>query len=239
MMTAALTTSAFWDDAWSHKLADYLSARPRTGQYMAARLPRRTDGILEVGAGSARDSIYLSRVGYRGVVASDFSPKCIEELGRRFPDRARMFRVADAFALPFPDKSFDVVFHNGLFVNFRDDDDIVRMLKEQVRVARKWIVALVHNGENERLVAEFKRQAKTDPIFDLRFFTRGDVRGIASPFGAVHVEKFGGKWDALANSSVKGIPNPLAPFAKSLPAHLYQLQPWRWAERLACWIRVQ
>jgi ubiquinone/menaquinone biosynthesis C-methylase UbiE len=46
------------------------------------------------------------------------------------------FKKADAFNLPFDDDSFDVCFSQGFFEHFADDD-IRKLLWEQLRVSRK------------------------------------------------------------------------------------------------------
>ena len=46
------------------------------------------------------------------------------------------FKKADAFNLPFDDDSFDVCFSQGFLEHF-SDDDIRKLLREQLRVSRK------------------------------------------------------------------------------------------------------
>jgi ubiquinone/menaquinone biosynthesis C-methylase UbiE len=65
---------------------------------------------------------------------------------------------ADAFSLPFPAQSFDVAFTAGFFEHF-SDDEIGRLLSEQLRVARR-VVFSVPNAAypsrdfgNERLMS--------------------------------------------------------------------------------------
>jgi len=88
--------------------------------------------VLEVGAGSGRDSLELVRRGAR-VFVLDYTPTALALIGRQ-PDGARLQRVcADAFRMPFPDGSFDAIFHQGLLEHFRDP---AALLRENARVLR-------------------------------------------------------------------------------------------------------
>ncbi len=49
------------------------------------------------------------------------------------------FKKADAFNLPFDDDSFDVCFLQGFFKHFADDD-IGKLLGEQLRFSRKVVL---------------------------------------------------------------------------------------------------
>ncbi len=91
---------------------------------------------LEVGAGSGSLSIFLSYLGF-SVVASDKEPEIIEvirENNRRFGGKVREVILADSFRLPYPQDSFDLVFHQGVLEHFADAE-IRQMLLEQLRVA--------------------------------------------------------------------------------------------------------
>ncbi len=88
--------------------------------------------ILEVGAGSGRDSLELVRRGAR-VFVLDYTPTALALIGRQ-QDGTRLQRVcADAFRMPFPDGSFDAIFHQGLLEHFRDP---AALLRENARVLR-------------------------------------------------------------------------------------------------------
>ena len=105
------------------------------GRVLAALLhdfDPRGKRILEVGAGSGRDSLELVRRGAQ-VWVLDYTPTALDLIGRQ-PDGTRLHRVcADAFRMPFPDGSFDAVFHQGLLEHFKDP---AALLRENVRVLR-------------------------------------------------------------------------------------------------------
>jgi SAM-dependent methyltransferase len=90
--------------------------------------------VLEVGAGSGRDTLGLVRAGAHGVVL-DYSPASL--LLVRQQARAQGLTVhlvrADALAMPFRDGAFKVVFHQGLLEHFRDP---MPLLRENARVTQ-------------------------------------------------------------------------------------------------------
>ena len=99
-------------------------------------LPRGST-VLTVCGGSGLDAEFLARRGFR-VVSADISL----EAARRVRERARRFGVeitpvvADAETLPFPDRSFDVVYvHDGLH---HLEDPAVGLL-EMARVAARGV----------------------------------------------------------------------------------------------------
>ena len=113
--------------------------------------------------GSGRDSVYLARQGHQ-VVATDLDGETLVELQKRF----EMTRWPSHPLMPlrssFPTTSFDVVFHNGLWVLFEDDAFIHRLMVEQARVAKRYAVIMVHNALNPTLVKQFKKGAETDEL---------------------------------------------------------------------------
>ncbi len=90
--------------------------------------------ILEVGAGSGRDSFDLSGLGAE-VYTLDYAPsslKLIQNINAE--TRAKTIPVGgDAFALPFDDNTFDLVFHQGLIEHFREEEGIIA---ENARVVK-------------------------------------------------------------------------------------------------------
>lgn len=228
-----------WAGVWARHLDGYLAKPPRTGLWMQAFFGGKAHSFLELGAGSGRDSLYLADQGHQ-VVATDQDAETLAILQARFADRGCTFRPADALALDFPDDSFDVVFHNGLWVLFEDDAQIERMLAEQLRVARKYAVIMVHNALNPTLVDSFVRRASADPIFDIRFFTPDGLRALVEGAGVdparITLRKFGGRFDQLYRRTriKKVVPNLVWPVRHKAVPWLQQLDPWSKVERVAC-----
>ena len=90
--------------------------------------------ILEVGAGTGRDSVYLASLGAL-VYALDYSYQSLKLIKTPYPDRCGIpLPVAgDAFGLPFPSNSVDIIFHQGLLEHYRNPEIL---LQEQRRVLK-------------------------------------------------------------------------------------------------------
>lgn len=99
--------------------------------HVLAQGPVRGRRVLEVGAGSGRDSVALASEGARTYIL-DYSMASLET-ARRVARRhgvAPILVRADALRLPFRDGAFDVIFHQGLLEHFRDP---MPLLRENVR----------------------------------------------------------------------------------------------------------
>jgi len=237
-------TEKFWEKAWIRHIETYLKSIPRAGIFISNYF-KNIDSILEVAGGSCRDSRYLANSNYGlHVVGSDFDEKTLQYLQNRgdFNDKL-VYSKEDAFSLTFKDNSFDLVFHNGFFVLFESDDDIYKMIREQERVSRKFIVFFVHNYENRRQVEQFFKLSKNDDLYKIRFFTRDEIFNIVKNSAIksknIKLLKFGGRGDIFYNRTFKRyIPNIVYPFSKYLIPRLYQLQKWKDTERICCIIEL-
>jgi SAM-dependent methyltransferase len=91
--------------------------------------------VLEVGAGSGRDTLGLIQAGAAGYVL-DYSPASLALVREQAARQGLTVHVvqADALAMPFRDDAFDVVFHQGLLEHFRDPQPLLR---ENARVTRQ------------------------------------------------------------------------------------------------------
>lgn len=92
--------------------------------------------ILEVGAGTGRDSAELARLGAQ-VYVLDFaenSLKIVDALrtSENLQDNLQLVR-GDAFKAPFPDNTFDLVFHQGLAEHFKNS---LPLIQENFRILK-------------------------------------------------------------------------------------------------------
>lgn len=230
-MHEGLVDQGFWEDAWVRHLEQYLSTPPRAGLWLAARFPLAAWRVLELAGGSCRDSRYLAEQGV-AAIGSDFDQKTLDYLARRYPASPLVLQREDASALSLADGAVDLSMHNGFWVLFGDDAKLVQLLREQARVTRRVLVALVHNADNPRVVAAFARKAQADPLYDIRFFRRGELPALVAAAGlrprAVRLEKFGGPVDRLL-----ALPGAAGRAARWAVPRLYRWLPWRWVERVA------
>lgn len=94
--------------------------------------------VLEVGAGTGRDSASIAEQG-GAVCALDYSEEALKLLERSSKSGISIV-CGDARALPFADETFDIVFHQGLLEHFRDPEVL---LAENRRVLKRGGVLLV------------------------------------------------------------------------------------------------
>jgi SAM-dependent methyltransferase len=122
-----------WDEFWASSpgLEDVYANDDRLVRFLLSRIDVKGKRILEVGAGSGRDSLALARAGAR-VFTFDYSDESLRLISSIAGDEMDIV-CGDALALPFAGGSFDVVFHQGLLEHFRTPMDLLR---ENQRVLR-------------------------------------------------------------------------------------------------------
>jgi SAM-dependent methyltransferase len=132
----ASSTIQHWERLWQTPAATRTySAGPRILRELLADGPVRGLLSLEVGGGSARDTLGLAREGARTVVL-DFAPTALELVRRKAAEQGVTVHLvrADAFHMPFREGTFDLVFHQGLLEHFVDG---APLLAENARVTRR------------------------------------------------------------------------------------------------------
>jgi ubiquinone/menaquinone biosynthesis C-methylase UbiE len=84
----------------------------------------------------------------------------------------------DAFNLSYSDKSFDLSFHNGLWVYY-NEEEIDRLLKEQIRVTKHRVITIVHNDHNISFKEYFRTKIETgDDLFNIKFYQVNEIKRI-------------------------------------------------------------
>lgn len=233
-------TRQFWEIAWATHIEQYLSAPPRTGYWLRQRLPLRDRNILEIAGGSCRDSRFLASQGIN-TTGTDFEKRTLDYLECRYKDSPLKLQQADGFSLPFRSDEFCVSFHNGFWVLF-SDSDIRKLAVEQARITRRYMVVLVHNKRNRKLVTAFEKRSKTDELYRIRFFDPNEILDVMRDSGirtkSISIEKFGGVVDGLYSEKITRFIKPVQALMGSLVPRLYSLQPWSKVERVACVIEL-
>ena len=171
----AASSCADWDRKWED-IFDHYQNDLRHAYYIHALLEENEVRVLEMGAGSFRDMAELRR---RGIDCEgmDFSEKAAIMAKSRFPDFSEKIHCMSAFEMGFPDKTFDVSYHNGFWVLF-SDDKIDQLAKEQARITRGRMIATVHNAHNRQFVDYFARKKADDPLYDIRFFEVDEISAL-------------------------------------------------------------
>ena len=235
----------FWEESWCAHLESYLKANPRNGIFIKNLLGNKINSVVEIACGSSRDTIYLAMEGYKST-ATDSDAKTITYLTEKFENVENLnYQTANAFNLPFDDSSFDLVCHNGFFIYFDSNKDLFRLLKEQERVAKKYIWILVHNQLNKKLVSQFEKLSQEDKLYDIRFFTPNELEQLVYDshikLKQMKILKFGssGKLGVdywLFRFPVKNLLS--RKILENIAPKIYQSQAWEQTERVACLIEL-
>lgn len=167
-----LATAQDWDKTWV-QVFDKYQADLRHAFYIRALKKRSEKHVLEIAAGSFRDMAALNRMGV-ACSGADFSSEAVELARQRFPTLAERIHRMDAFKFDFPDKAFDLTYHNGFWGLF-SNEDIYKLAAEQARISGRRMMATVHNAHNLQFKAYFDRVVQADPLFNIRFFHADEI----------------------------------------------------------------
>lgn len=129
----AESTRAHWDRFWEeHEAIDAVYSNEDRLLAELKKLAPAGKVVMEVGAGSGRDSLALAREGAR-VIVLDYSRPSLATVKRLSNELGVevLFVCGDGTNLPFADGVIDVVFHQGLLEHFRDP---MVLLRENARV---------------------------------------------------------------------------------------------------------
>ncbi len=125
---------AFWSEADRLSLDDVYGNDGRILREIFGVVDPTGLRILEVGAGTGRDSMALARAGAQ-VVTLDYAPESLRLIQKTADETGATVQVVggDGTRMPFADGTFDLVFHQGLLEHFRDP---MPLLRENVRVLK-------------------------------------------------------------------------------------------------------
>jgi len=150
--------------------------------------------ILDVATGSADIPLAILRWAQSAgwdvrVVGADLHPATAEAAGELSGEKSLQIVRADALQLPFDDGSFDYAITN-MFLHHLDDDQVVTVLRNMSRVARRGIVAadLIRNRRAYLWISLFTRfsnpMVRHDaPVSVAQAFTRDEILKLADEAG--------------------------------------------------------
>lgn len=139
------STKKHWENFWSAKkhIHEVYSNNDRVLSNIRKVTDLNGKKVLEVGAGTGRDSFGMVRLG-ASVVMLDYSMnslRIIRDLATE--EQINVYAVGgNAFSLPFYDETFDIVFHQGLLEHFRQKE-AESLIRENVRVLKQGGLLLV------------------------------------------------------------------------------------------------
>jgi len=145
-----------WDQFWQDKdeIAEVYSNSGRVIDPLLRLGDPAGRWVLEVGAGSGRDSFALAGRGAR-VIMLDYSAPALQVMQKLAQGASRAVYLVrgDAFHLPFRTDALDLVFHQGLLEHFTRPDEI---LAENLRVLRPGGAALADVPQRYHLYTAVK-----------------------------------------------------------------------------------
>jgi len=150
--------------------------------------------VLEVGAGTGRDSFQL--IGEGAVVYQlDYAENSLRILRAHAQELGVSVSLVrgDALALPFRDGSFDVVFHQGLLEHFQPSI-AEALLRENVRVLKPNGYLLVDVPQRYHLYTVVKHVLIALGVWFAgweREFSINELKGIAEKSGVTVVHRYG------------------------------------------------
>jgi SAM-dependent methyltransferase len=189
------STEAHWSRFWRERAAieDVYPTAGRVVDQILAEGPVEGRWVLEVGAGSGRDSVSLAERGATAVML-DYSMASLA-VSRNVAGQAGVMPLlvrADALRMPFRDGVFDVVFHQGLLEHFRDPSPLLR---ENVRVLKADALLLVDVPQRFHLYTLLKHIliaiGKWFAGWETEF-TIGELEGLMRRSGVRIVRRYGG-----------------------------------------------
>ncbi len=132
------SSRSHWESFWQDKqdVSEVYSNADRIVRNLSHLTELKGKKILEIGAGTGRDSFPLAARGAK-VVQLDYSENSLRILNNLAQEQHLSVGIVggDAFHLPFRDNTFDVVFHQGLLEHFRKRE-AEALLKENIRVIK-------------------------------------------------------------------------------------------------------
>ena len=235
------STKEHWRSYWQvHSDADELySNEGRVVDSIARACPVEGRRVLEVGAGSGRDSVTLVGMGAR-VFVLDYVEGSLSVVRKEAAKSGVevLLVCGDATRMPFRDGSFDVAFHQGLLEHFRDPGPL---LDENRRVLAKGGTLLVDVPQKYHVYTLVKHVliplGKWFAGWETEYTVAGLERLVAS-HGFSIVFSYG-DW-MVPGFFYRSLRYGLRKFGVNLPKYPPGVPPFRpWGERFRRWFRTK
>lgn len=185
-----------WEAFWKEKedVGKVYSNADRIARNLRSIGDLRGLKVLEIGAGTGRDSIPLLSLG-ADVYQLDYAENSLRILKRLADQHGLPVTIVggDTFRLPFRDGSFDVVFHQGLLEHFRPPQ-AEALLRENIRILRQGGHLLVDVPQRYHVYTVVKHLLMAlDKWFAgwERSFSVGELRSLLRSLGLTPVQSYG------------------------------------------------
>lgn len=106
--------------------------------------------VLEIGCGIGDLLKEIAKYNPKELYGVDTDPKLVAYAREFLKEEKVDVQVADAFRLPFPEKSFDLVVVMDEFQYVKDNKQLERLVYEVCRVARQWVILVEETAPVER-----------------------------------------------------------------------------------------
>ena len=172
--------------------------------------------VLDAGCGTGRYTRILRSLGHH-VVAADLSPEMLRQLPGRVGDRV----VAQLQALPFPDRSFDLVVCSLVLTH---EPDLLGPVSELARVTRRGGTVLIADMHPTTVLVTGQApfSGSDGEVLLLRNFIHlaSDYLAACRSAGLALVDLFEPRWTAEAGAHFDGglAPRAIVPALVGLPA---------------------
>ncbi len=189
----------YWNRLWARFLKHHGMIAP-SGKLIQQMIPfvPRNGLLLDLGCGEGRNTIYLSRIGFRAI-GLDLSPQAIAVLSNNlFEEEVRAFSiVGDARALPFPDGCFDGILGHHIFDHL-DADGFRVSLDEARRVLKPGGILLCTMDTFQKGMSDPQAVHCDDGTL---VFTGGSKKGmVARPYNETELQALpAGGWEIRKN----------------------------------------
>lgn len=120
------------------KIPKFFSISREQVNNLLDKYAKRGSKVLDVGCGYGRISEYLHNNG-RIVTAIDMEQEMVDTV-KKFGIESYLMNAMD---IKFNDNKFDVVITDGLLEHFENDEDIKKIIREEFRVGKKYIINMV------------------------------------------------------------------------------------------------
>lgn len=190
------SSRSHWETFWQEKsdVAEVYSNADRIVRNLSAVTELKAKRVLEIGAGTGRDSFPLVEEGAK-VVQLDYAEHSLRILKSIADEHYIPVGIigGDAFQLPFRDDTFDIVFHQGLLEHFRAAQ-AEAMLRENIRVLKPGGLLLVDVPQRYHIYTLAKHLLMAVNKWFAgweRSFSVGELRGVLGGLGLHPVNAYG------------------------------------------------